>query len=126
MSLNRYKLVDDIIRYIEDNLKEELTLDKIANEVNYSKFYINRLFAQETGSTIYKYIQRKRMEVAASQLIQTEVPIVEIAYDACYQSQQAFTQAFAQIYETTPQVYRRKNKSKISMQTFFYGYRRAA
>ena len=50
-------VVEKIADYIENHLEEDIPLDKIAKELNYSKFYIARVFADNTGYTIYKYIQ---------------------------------------------------------------------
>ena len=100
-------IVNNILSYIEKILDEDLSLNRIEEEVHYSKFYINRLFAKETGCTIYKYIQKRRITEAARQLAGTCKPIAEIAQEAHYNSQQAFTLAFRQIYYCTPQEYRK-------------------
>ena len=99
--------VRSVLQYIRDNLNEDLTLEKIAKELNYSRFYIARAFAENTGCTIYKYIQMRRLTEAARQLVETEKPIVEIAYEAHYNSQQAFTLAFHREYQCAPGIYRR-------------------
>lgn len=96
-----------VLSYIEDNLDNELSLEKMAKELNYSKFYIARAFKENTGYTIYKYIQSRRLNEAAKKLVQTTRPIIEIALEAGYSSQQAFTQAFRYEYICTPQEYRR-------------------
>ena len=96
-----------ILLYIEGNLDKELSLEKIAKEFSYSKFYIARTFKEDTGVTLYKYIQGRRLDEAARKLAETDRPIVEIAFEAGYGSQQAFTQAFRCIYACTPQEYRR-------------------
>lgn len=92
--------------YIEKHLDEELSLDRIAEGLNYSKYYIARAFAKETGCTVYKYIQGRRLTKAAKKLVETREPIIEIAYDARYNSQQAFNLAFRQLYLCTPGTYR--------------------
>lgn len=100
-------VIEKIVDYIEQHLDEDLTLDRIARELNYSKFYMARVFAEKTNCTSYKYIQRRRLTLAARKLVETEKPIVEIAYEAHYNSQQAFTLAFQKLYLCTPQVYRK-------------------
>ncbi len=109
-----------ILTYIEDNLDKDITLDKIAQELSYSKFYIARTFKDNTGITLYKYIQGRRLDEAARKLVHTERPIVEIAFEAGYASQQAFTQAFRLVYIYTPQEYRKAGvflpkQSRINM-----------
>lgn len=105
--MSKHFVSDIIIDYIETHLDEDLSLDKIAKDLNYSKFYIARTFAEKTGTSVYKYIQGRRLTLAAQKLVETKEPIVEIAYEAHYNSQQAFTFAFSQLYLCTPQVYRK-------------------
>lgn len=115
-------VVEKIVDYIEKHLDEELSLDKIAKELNYSKFYIARSFSNKTGKTIYQYIKGRRLTLAAQKLVETKKPIIEIAYEAQYNSQQAFTLAFNQLYLCTPQIYRNNGifypkQTRISMRS---------
>ena len=96
----------EAVDYIEDNLDGELGIDEIAEEVGYSKFHLNRLFLERVGYTPYQYIKLRRLTKAAEQLVDTTKPIIEIAHDANYDSQQSFTFAFKQLYFYTPQRYR--------------------
>lgn len=97
-----------ILLYIENHLDQELSLEKIAKEFHYSKFYMARIFKDHTGVTLYKYVQGRRLDEAARKLTETDRPVIEIALDAGYGSQQAFAQAFRRIYKCTPQEYRRE------------------
>lgn len=105
-SMVKEMLVRKIKNYIELHRAEELSLDKIAAELNYSKFYMERVFAETAKMTIYKYIQACRLDAAAEQLAQTDRPIIDIALEAGYASPQAFTQAFRRMYLCPPRVYR--------------------
>ena len=96
--------IKKITSYIEAHLDEDLSLERIADNLHYSKFYLARTFAEQTGSTIGKYIQGRRLTLAAWKLVETNKPIVEISYEAHYNSQQAFTLAFRRLYLCTPQV----------------------
>ncbi len=55
------EIVKKVLNYIEDNIEKEINVDKIARSVGYSKFYLNRLFSECTGITIYKYLQSRRL-----------------------------------------------------------------
>ena len=103
-------IIKRTLLYIEDNLDKKLSLDKIAKELNYSKFYLARTFKDNTGMTLYKYIQGRRLDEAARKLVETDQPIVQVAFGAGYGSQQAFTQAFRCVYACTPQEYRRAGR----------------
>lgn len=125
--MSQSTIVEKIVNYIENHLDEEISLDKIAEDLNYSKFYIARAFSKQTGITIYKYIQGRRLSLAAQKLVETKKPIIEIAYEAQYNSQQAFTVAFSQLYSCTPQVFRKNGifypkQSRISMSISFLYY----
>ena len=98
--------VKETIDYIENHLDRQLGLDEIAKEAGYSKFHLNRVFLEQVGCTIYKYIQMRRLTVAAEKLVHTEKPVVEIAQEANYSSQQSFTHAFGRLYGHSPQAYR--------------------
>ncbi len=103
-------ITESVLLYIEKNSDQELTLEKIAGALNYSKYYLARTFKNQTGMTLHKYIQGRRLREAAGKLEETAQPIVEIALEAGYGSQQAFTQAFRRAYGYTPQEYRRRNR----------------
>ncbi len=119
------EVVKKVIDYIENNLEQEIDLDKIAEIIGYSKFHLNRMFTEETNVTIHKYLQIRRLTVAAEKLVKTNMPIIQIAYEAGYHSQQAFSLAFKQIYLYSPKIYRDRGifvpkQQKISMCKHFY------
>lgn len=119
------EIVQKIINYIEENIEKEINIDKIAKSVGYSKFHLNRIFSKCTGITIYKYLQSRRLTIAAEKLIKTNEPITQIAYEAGYDSQQAFSFAFKQLYVHPPQIYKRigvfvPKQNRISLCGNFY------
>ncbi len=117
------EMTKKIIDYILSHQNGELSLDIIAGELNYSKFYMARAFAETTGITVHKYIKEHRLAAAATQLARTDKPVIEIALDAGYSSHQAFTQAFGKRYQCSPQDYRRKlvcRKNQISLKKRVY------
>lgn len=119
------EIIKKVIDYIENNLEQEIDLDNIAETIGYSKFHLNRMFAEETNITIYKYLQIRRLTIAAEKLVKTDTPIVQIAYEAGYHSQQAFSLAFKQVYLYPPKIYRDRGifvpkQQKISMCQQYY------
>ncbi len=117
---NQKHTVRKVIDYIEEHLEEELNLEQIAEHAGYSRFHLNRIFMEETGVTIHKYVQERRLTMAAEKLVDTDMDITQIAYDAGYQSQQAFSLAFKQVYLCPPGAYRKRGiyqpaKKRIQM-----------
>lgn len=100
------EVVKKVIDYIEQNIEKEISLDNISKSIGYSKFHLNRVFAEQTGITIYKYLQNRRLTIAAEKLVKTDNSITQIAYEAGYDTQQSFSFAFKQVYLYPPKTYR--------------------
>lgn len=107
-------IVEKTAAYIDGHLKEDLSLERLAKEMHYSKFYLERVFKENMGCTVYQYIKRRRLTEAARELLETDKPIVEIAFEARYSTQQAFTLAFRQVYACSPQKFRSIGKEPVS------------
>lgn len=103
---NQKEVVEKVIDYIEENLEKEMDLDNISKNIGYSKFHLNRIFTEYTGITMYKYLQNRRLTIAAEKLVKTDKQIIQIAYEAGYDTQQSFSSAFKQIYLYSPKIYR--------------------
>ncbi len=74
-------------------------------KINPSHFY--RLFKQIYGETPAKYFREYRLNLAASQLLNTNKLIQEIAMDAGYENSGKFSAAFRRVYRTSPHSYRK-------------------
>ena len=114
------EVIKKVVDYIERNLEEEINLDNISKNIGYSKFHLNRVFTEQTGITIYKYLQNRRLTIAAEKLVKTDKSIIQIAYEAGYDTQQSFSFAFKQVYLYPPKTYRdigifMPKQNKISM-----------
>lgn len=97
------------ITYIEKNLEKTISLDELAQTVHLSKYHYHRIFHKIAGESVSKYINRRRMEKAAEELVRTDEPIINIALKYQYGSQEAFSRAFQHIHGITPGRYRRAN-----------------
>lgn len=107
--MNKAEIVKSTAEYIETQLKNDfgaLSLDNVADKIGYSKFYLNRIFREETGVTIHRYILERRITKAAEKLVYTDKPIADIAYETGYNSQQTFTNVFSSVYPYSPMKYR--------------------
>lgn len=75
--MGKASVTEEILTYIEDHLGQDLSLEEIAQELSYSKFYVARAFKENTGMTLHKYIQGRRLCEAARKLALTRQPIIE-------------------------------------------------
>lgn len=114
------EVLNDILNYIDKNLDREICLDDLAAYSGYSKYHLNRVFSERVGCTIYKYIQHKRLQQAARRLTESNDRIIDIAGDAGYSSQQAFTLAFGKLFQLTPQQYRIRRKNRMYLRLSSY------
>lgn len=99
-------LVHRTLDYIENHLDEDISLDALARQACLSKYHFHRLFRQAVGEPVHQYIRKRRMERAAAVLAETDRPIMEIALNCQYASQEAFSRAFQRTYSFTPGKYR--------------------
>lgn len=104
------EVISTIIDYIDDHLGHNLDLERVAAIVGYSKYHLHRMFTNIVGHTMHGYVKRRRLTEAARLLVQSDIPILNIALDSGYETQQSFTSAFRNQFQKSPQVYRKQKK----------------
>ncbi|MCL1698150.1 AraC family transcriptional regulator [Lysinibacillus sp. BPa_S21] len=100
--------IQKAIIYIEEHLLDDITMEQIAREVNSSVFHFQRTFSILTDMSIADYIRRRRLTLAAQELINTEQKVIDLAYKYGYDSPEAFTKAFRKQHNVTPSEARKK------------------
>lgn len=105
-TMGNIELIVATIDHIETGLCGPLTLESVADELGYSRYYLHRVFTKTVGLTMYEYIQRRRLTEAARLLVFSDRPIVEIALHSGYESQQAFSSVFKSMYKIPPYRFR--------------------
>lgn len=103
-------LINKTIAYIEQHLTGKTDLDIISRAVHYSKYHLHRTFKETVGITIHDYLQRRRITEAAKLLVFSSDPIMDIALAAGYETQQAFTNAFRNLYKQAPGQFREREE----------------
>ncbi|KVD89839.1 AraC family transcriptional regulator [Burkholderia stagnalis] len=88
--------------FIENELGDELTLDRISADCGMSRFGFSRLFSMNTGWPVMRYVRSRRLTRAARTLAQGAPDIFRVALDAGYGSHEAFTRAFRDLFGVTP------------------------
>lgn len=102
---------EKIMRWIEAHYPEEITLDRLAEETHLSKYYVSRIFRQETGSSITDYVKARRIKQACRLLETTELPVERIGILSGFESPSYFIQLFKRMIGMTPLKYRRQNRA---------------
>ena len=94
------------VRYlVERDLENPPSLEMLAEEVGCSTFYLSRIFAQDTGASIPKFLRMKRIEKAAETLRTGRMNVTEAAMAVGYSSLSAFTKAFVEQIGCCPGLY---------------------
>ena len=90
-----------------------LCLKEVANRAYFSLFHFHRLFQIMVGYTLKEYIRKRRLTIAAYQLIYTDKRIIDISLDVQYETQESFSRAFKKEYSVSPGRYRISNDYKM-------------
>lgn len=100
----------NIKEYIDQNYQSPLTLDSLSEQVFLSKYYLSHIFKTQTGTSPIKYMINKRITQAATLLVNTDMPIKDIAAAVGYDDPVYFSQMFKKIQNVSPATYRNNNK----------------
>ena len=95
-------LIENTIKYIEENLEEELTLDSLSERCYLSKYYFHRIFSAVMGCSLKEYIKQRRLNKAITYVLHSSESIADIAYRLQFASQASFTRAFKNNYDFPP------------------------
>ncbi len=98
-----------IVDFIDGNFSSNLDMDSILGLVPLSRRSIETKFRKETGTTIYQYILKNRVEHFANLLITSDRPVFEIADEVGFGDSGNFSRIFRRMKGCSPQEYRLKN-----------------
>ena len=93
--------VEQLLKYINRNLSENLSIDQLANRFFFSKYHMMRKFKNETGYTIHNYITSKRLLMARS-LISQGMPIMKAAQASGFHDYTTFVRAYKKQFGKAP------------------------
>ncbi|UOQ46699.1 AraC family transcriptional regulator [Gracilibacillus caseinilyticus] len=114
MARNRRELESDAdnqyikkaLTFIHESYDTEITVTDIANVTHLHPNYLHRLFKQSLGHTINQYITKVRMDKAKMLLVNTEIPVTDIANYVGMNTSQYFSRTFKRNTGLSPSAYR--------------------
>ena len=98
-----------VLELIENNYHSQLTLEKLAAVAGMSPKYFCEFFRRMTGRTPIAYLNNYRVEVACSELVDSEGSVTEIAYNCGFNDLSYFIRVFKQLKGITPKQYTKFN-----------------
>jgi AraC family transcriptional regulator len=94
--------LNSAINYIEEHLSDEMDYEQIAKVACCSAYHFQRMFAYMADVPLSEYIRRRRMTMAAVDLQNSGVKIVDVALKYGYDSPTAFNRAFQSVHGVPP------------------------
>lgn len=101
--------------YIEENLTKELDYEQLGRVACCSSYHFQRMFTYMAGMTLSEYVRRRKMSLAAEDLLGGDEKIIDLALKYGYASPTAFTRAFESIHGASPTAVR---SERLSVKTF--------
>lgn len=93
-------------RYVKEHLNQDLSLSQISVVTGYNPTYLSRLFKEQTGETLNRYISRKRMEYIAQLMRDPQISMQQIMDAAGFATRSYFNQFVKKETGLTPKQYR--------------------
>lgn len=93
--------VEQLLKYINRNLPEDLSIDQLAERFYFSKYHMMRKFKNETGYTIHNYITSKRLLMARS-LISQGTPVMKAAEKSGFRDYTTFVRSYKKQFGKAP------------------------
>lgn len=94
--------MNDAMKYIEENLNHEIDFKMVARLAHCSEYHFKRMFSFLAGITLSEYIRRRRLSLAAFELNNSNIRIIDVAIKYGYNSPDSFTRAFQNLHGVTP------------------------
>jgi len=104
-----------VIDYIEANIGKDLSLEELARVAHFSPFHFHRIFRAMAGETLNNFIQRIRVEKAATKLVlNPKKSITEIAFECGFSGSSAFARVFRETFHTSASDWRSRRYLQYS------------
>lgn len=107
--------LNQTINYIEEHLTEEIDYEQLAKVACCSTYHFQRMFGYMAGVSLAEYIRRRRMSLAAVDLLAGDEKIVDLGLKYGYASPTAFNRAFQSVHGMAPSAVK---KSGVNVKSY--------
>lgn len=113
--------------YVSAHFKEDLSLKDVATALGYNYYYLSHLFCEYSGLTFQQFRNMKRIDYARNELVRTQKPVTDIAFECGFSCVRTFNRVFRDLVQMTPVQYRAQNSKiidgkRILVHNNFYDY----
>ncbi|MCK6255480.1 AraC family transcriptional regulator [Fictibacillus sp. KIGAM418] len=109
--MDSLKSMNDALMYIEEKLDDELDYREAARRACCSEYHFKRMFSFLAGIPLSEYVRRRRLTLAAFELMDGNLKVIDAAVKYGYHSADGFTKAFQQLHGVTPTEARKNGHS---------------
>ncbi|MGE6610965.1 AraC family transcriptional regulator [Peribacillus sp. NPDC076916] len=96
------KNMNGAIKFIEENLTNEIDFKEVSRIAYCSEYHFKRMFSFLAGISLSEYIRRRRLTLAAFELKDNNIKVIDIAIKYGYSSPDSFARAFQHLHGITP------------------------
>lgn len=103
---SRNETLSRVFEFVSARFAEPVTLDDAAEAAHLSRYYFSRFFREQTGLTFHRYLSRIRVGRAERLLVQSQMPVTDIALNSGFSNLKTFNRVFRQLTGCSPTEYR--------------------
>ncbi len=111
--MNWIQGIQSAIDYVEENITQDIDIEKVAKIAYSSPFHFQRVFGILCGFSPGDYIRMRRLSLAGEELSKGNAKIIDIALKYGYDSPESFSRAFTRFHGVTPKAAKNCGKVKI-------------
>ncbi len=116
--MNYRRDIEKCIKFIEENIKENITIKDVANQLGYSVYHFCRVFSLCKGMSVMEYIRERRLSLAAIELFKGR-KIIDISLEYGFETHSGFTKAFRKSFGYSPTQYKVRMAGYDDVKTTF-------
>lgn len=100
--MNIYKVLNDITKYIDDNLEDEIDYEAFSKMMGVNSYTVQRIFSLLTNVSLAEYIRKRRLSAAGFDLYNDNVKVMDVAIKYGYDNATSFSRAFEAFHGIKP------------------------
>lgn len=108
--MNNFDRLNEVIKYIEDNLTYEISIEKICQILCVNEYSLYRIFNFITGISLTEYIRNRKLSMAGLELINSKIKIIDLSLKYGYDSPISFSRAFKKFHGIKPSEVKQNSK----------------
>lgn len=111
MNKESIDVVEKIKDYIQEHIKDEITLNELAQVAGYSMYHTSHIFKEIEGIAPFEYLRKQRLISSAFSLRKRSQRVIDIAFDYMFSSHEGYTRAFSKSFGISPKQFSKAKQS---------------